>query len=69
VFGLQSNHWLKGFECLDRSLKAERSGFDAMFGYGLSRDGADQVVVGQNILAVKNYSEFMSSLRSLLQRE
>ena len=48
VFALESNHWLKGFECLDRSLEADRSRFDAVFGCGLSHDRTDEIV-GQDV--------------------
>ena len=48
VFALESNHRLKGFERLDRSLEADRSRFDAVFGCGLSHDRADEIV-GQDV--------------------
>src|SRR5215475_4049 len=40
----QRDHRLERFERLDRSLEADRSGFEAVFAGGLCDDGADQVV-------------------------
>jgi hypothetical protein len=48
VFALESNHWLEGFERLDRSLEADRSWLDAVFGCRLSRDRTDEIV-GQDM--------------------
>ena len=41
AFACQSNHWLKGLECLDRPLEADGAWLDAMFGGSLSHDCAD----------------------------
>ena len=35
MLALDANQWLKGFQRLDRSLEADRSGVDAVFGCGL----------------------------------
>ena len=48
VFALESDHRLEGFERLNRSLEADRSRFDAVFGCGLCDDRADEVV-GQDM--------------------
>ena len=43
---LQRDHRLERFERLQRSLKTERSRFEAVLAGGLCDDGADQVVSG-----------------------
>src|ERR1700732_1770286 len=44
AFTFQGDHWLKGFECLDRSLEADRAWFETMSRRGLGHDRADEVV-------------------------
>ena len=48
VLALEGNHGLKGFECLDCSLEADCSRFDAVFSCRLSRDRTDEIV-GQDM--------------------
>ena len=48
TFACQGNHRLKGFERLDRSLKADGTWLDTMFGGSLCHDCPDQIV-GQNM--------------------
>src|SRR5260370_1415400 len=38
LFAVHRNHWLEGFKRLDRSLEADRSRFDSVFGSSLSHD-------------------------------
>ena len=48
AIALESNHWLEGFERLDRSLETDRTRFDAVFGCSLSYDRSDEIV-GQDM--------------------
>ncbi len=48
MLALDSNHWLEGFQRLNRALEADRSRFDAVFGCGLSHDRTDEIV-GQDM--------------------
>jgi len=43
AFALESNHWPKCLECLDYSLEADCSRFDAVFSCRLSRDRTDEI--------------------------
>lgn len=40
----QGDHWLKGFERLDRFFEADRAGLDPMLAGRLGDDGADEVI-------------------------
>ncbi len=44
----ESNDWLESFECLNGSLEADRSWFDAVLFCGLSHDRTDEIV-GQDV--------------------
>ena len=44
VFALERDHWLEGFERLDRSLEADRSRFNAVSGCSLSDNCSDEIV-------------------------
>ena len=45
---LERNQWLERFECLDRSLEADRPWFDTVFAGRLGEDGANEIV-SQNV--------------------
>jgi hypothetical protein len=41
---LRGDQWLKRFQCLNRSLEADSTGFDMVLAGGLRDDGADEIV-------------------------